>query len=579
MNKSKSDVTFWREGLLTRVSYVYAGIFLATVLFSVFLQRITALFWFGVALGLAYLASVILSRRGASYRVRAWTMIVALVVASVVFYLYAGLNPGPVLACALCLVLTTLLLGRRALLAVLLLMVVFLIGITISMWSGLWSGPLPAVAGVPVPNVWLQTTIVSAFFWAGIGFSVLYVVNALEQNVKRLQEKELQRRNAENARREAEAMAIQSQKLESLGQLAAGIAHDFNNALLVLQGWTDVLKDTDSPELQEQANQAINQAIDHSKNLTTQLLTFGRKQMMSPRYLPLDQIVEGTARTLSRVVPSAITLHIAAKPSGFVFADESQLEQLLFNLVINAGDALPDGGEIHVRSRKTDGVEFEDLPLADEHHWVVLEVEDNGEGMTEEIKGRIFEPFFTTKKVGKGSGLGLATVFGIVKQSKAHIRVWSEPDKGTRFTILFPSVEVAPQTDQYKARKEVLSHHNGRVLVLEDDPLARDFIVFALTRENFNVIVAADGDEALNLIGDQSEPIDLLNTDAMFPGAPLNKVIATFEKFNPKGRVLICSGFVPDDIAMQGLESGRYEYLPKPCTAEQLKAKIATILA
>lgn len=579
MKLENSSSVFWREGLLTRVGVIYLSIFVATTLLSVIMMRFTALFWFGLILGLSQMVSLLLKNQGARYVLRAWLSVASLVIASAAFYLFAGLNPGPVLAFAFALVLTTLLLGRGALILALTLMLLFLLGITGAMWFDLWRGPMPAVVGVPTPDVWLLTTAVSAVFWAASCFSVLYVVDALKQNAQRLREKESQRRDAERARREAEAMAAQSQKLEALGQLSAGIAHDFNNALLVLRGWTSILRNNAAPELTEQANDAIDQAIDQSEQLATQLLTFGRKKVRSPRYVSMDSLVENTGKTLGRVVQSRIRLNVEVEPAGFVFADEGQLQQLIFNLVINSRDALPGGGTITVRSRPATEAEISELSSSGRRSWVVLEVEDDGIGMEADTRERIFEPFFTTKDVGKGTGLGLATVFGIVEQNGGHIRVWSEPDQGARFTILFPSYEVAPQPESVRVGKLAAAQQGGRIFVVEDDPLARDLLVFTFGQNGFDVVAAADGDEAIELLGRDDEGFDVLSIDAVFPGASLQTVIQTFESSNPSGRVLICSGYMPDEIAMGGADAERFDYLPKPFTADELFTKITRMLA
>lgn len=567
----------WREGLLRRVGHVYVGIFVATMLLFLFLGRITALLWFGFALMAGRSVAWVLEKRSVGYRARAWVMILALVIASASFYLFAGLNPGPVLACGFCLVLTALLLGRRALVMILLAMIAYLLVITAIIWSGRWVGPIPAVVGIPAADVWLRATIVSALFWIGTAFSVLYVVRAMERNVARLREKEQQQRAAEKARREAEAKAMQSQKLEAIGQLAAGVAHDFNNALLVMRGWNQLLRDSDSPELKKKANTAIGQAIDQSEHLARQLLAFGRKQVRTPRYLDFADVVATTVETLGRVVSAPIELSVMVRQRPYVFADETQLQQLLFNLVLNARDALAEDGKITVTLRDDDSGRADGEAGAGLQR-VVLEVEDNGEGMNESVKSRIFDPFYTTKEMGKGTGLGLSTVFGIVQQSEATIDVWSEPGKGSRFSIAFSCVEVAPVVDKSKRPAVVSGRRQGRIMVLEDDPLARDLLIFALSQQGFTVIDVQDGTAALELLQQAHEPIDLLSADTVFPGAALNDVIQAFKKANPEGQILICSGYVPEDIAVQGIESGRYEYLAKPFTATRLVRKILSML-
>jgi len=584
MSDLDSHGALWREELLRRVVYVCFAIFVGVIVLSLFLGRPSAFLWFGVILGFASAVMVVMSRYGLSYRSRAWTIVLLTLAASAIFYVFAGFNPGPVLSAALCIALAAMLLGQAAFIAVLTLMTTFLLGIAFTMWLGAWSGPHPQIATVPSPSAWFWTTVVTVLFWLGLGYSLLYVVDAVEMNVERLREEAKQRRKAHQRRREAEAVAAQAQKLEALGQLSAGIAHDFNNALLVLRGWNDILLMDDSPATRAKATDAINQSIDQAKHLASQLLTFGRSQARKPRYLQISEVVQGTADTLRRIVPAKFGFRTDIRESGFVLADESQLQQLLFNLVINARDALQDGGTIDVRCRVAEDGEISQPDHDDVNGWVIIEVEDDGIGIDEETKQRIFEPFFTTKEAGRGTGLGLSTVFGIVKQSNATISVSSEPGDGTRFRIVFPLVDMAPPSGAATASTSLAEHESlpttngGRIFVLEDDPLAQELLLFALHGAGFTTVRASNGDEALKLISNDSKPFDLLSADVVFPGAGLDQVIATFKQHNPSGRVLICSGYVPEDISLADLESGAYEYLAKPFTPKRLIDKISSML-
>ena len=579
MSESRSGFAAWRETLLTRVGYASIAVFIGAMAFSLIVRRPTGMLFFGVILGIGYVLQQLLSRSGSSYRLRASFFVATTVIASGYFYWFAGMQAGPIMAAAFTIVLASMLLGRTAFLGVVAVMVTGLFVMWATISSGFWEGPTPQIAELPVTDRWFRSTIVTGVFWLGMGYAVLFVVAAVESNVARLNEEAEQRREAQKRRREAEAAAAQSQKLEALGQLSAGIAHDFNNALLVLRGWNDILQEDDSAETREQAIAAIGQAIDQSEQLTNQLLTFGRSQMRSPRYLSIHEVVERTVDTLRRLFPTRVDLDVDIHDAGYVFADESQIQQMIFNLVINARDALLDGGRIDVRCRRADDADVEDFDAANSDDWVLIEVEDNGVGMDEDTRQRIFEPFFTTKEKGKGTGLGLATVFGIVQQSDASIDVVSEPGKGTCFRMLFPSVEVAPESESEPRRPQARIARTGRVFVLEDDPLARELLIFALKHAGFDTVEASNGDEALSLIKRDNQTFDLLSADAVFPGAGLEEVIAAFELYNPHGRVLICSGYIPDDIPLPGLESGLYEYLPKPFTADRLVKRITSMLA
>jgi len=584
MSDPKSHGASWREELLRRVVYVCSAIFIGVIVLSLFLGRPTAFLWFGVILGLASALMVVMSRLGFSYRSRAWTIVLSTLAASAIFYVFAGFNPGPVLSAALCIALAAMLLGQAAFIGVLTLMTTFLFGIALTMWLGVWSGPHPQITAVPTPTAWFWTTVVTVPFWLGLGYSLLYVVDAVETNVERLREEAKQRRKAHRRRREAEAVAAQAQKLEALGQLSAGIAHDFNNALLVLRGWNDILLVDDSPATRAKATDAINQSIDQAKHLASQLLTFGRSQARKPRYLEISEVVQNTADTLRRIVPAKFGFRTDIGESGIVLADEGQLQQLLFNLVINARDALRDGGTIDVRCRRARQGEISGPDQDDVYGWAIVEVEDDGVGIDADVKQRIFEPFFTTKETGKGTGLGLSTVFGIVKQSNATISVSSKPGDGTRFRIVFPLVDMAPQSNSRaestaRADREPLPKtQGGRIFVLEDDPLAQELLLFALHGAGFTTVRASNGHEAMKLINNDTEPFDLLSADVVFPGAGLDEVIATFKQHNPSGHVLICSGYVPEDISLEGFESGSYEYLAKPFTPKRLIDKISSML-
>ncbi len=573
---TESDPGDWRHGLLRRVGHVYVGIFLASLVFALLIGKAIAVTWFGVILMLGRAVAYGMARLSLSYRIPAWTMALSMVVASAQFYIYGGPNPGPVLACAFSLVLTALLLGRTALLGVMAAMAFLFLAITGAMWTGLWTGPNPPVNALPTPNFWLRTTVVSVFFWCGITFSVLYVVGALERSTESLRRKEEQRRQSEAARLEAQHRAGQSQKMEALGQLAAGVAHDFNNTLLVIRGWNELVRNSESEDLRSKANQAISQAIDQSEYLARQLLTFSHKQVRKPRHLQLNLVIENTAETLGRLLPSNIRLDIEHGTSSWIFVDEGELQQVLYNLLINARDAITDGGEIRIQTRDSDG---SDMSVASPGKWVAIEVKDNGVGMDQSTSDRVFEPFFTTKGVGKGTGLGLATVFGIVQQCNGHIEVATRPHDGSRFTIWLPRVEAVPQTLQKLPLASAAAETTGgNVLVLEDDPLARDLLTFALSRARFAVTVASDGDEAIGLLNNNSEPYDLLCTDAVFPGAGLSEVITRYRETNADGKILICSGYIAESIIIPAVESDVLAYLPKPFTADQLIQEISDLL-
>ena len=515
-------------------------------------------------------------------------IVASFALASTLAYVGMGFLAGPALTVAFSLVVAGLLLGRIAFISMLLSFSAFLVLLTVLVATGAWQGPTPMDTNPGNPNNWIRTGVVTIAIWTGLGFSILYVVNAIEDNLaghraalSRLRQEIADRRAAETARREAEAIAHQAQKMEAIGHLASGIAHDVNNALLVIKGWNEIRSQYDSQDTQREATQAIESAAEHTAQLSRQLLTFARKEVRKPKYVYLEKLVSETVRTLRHVVGSKIDLRFESEDEGLVYADEAQIQQLVFNLVINARDALQGTGEIRVSISRADDRLVESLQPAG-NDWIALRVTDNGPGIDENVRQRIFEPFFTTKQPGEGSGLGLSTVLGIAQQSGGHVDLDSTPGN-TVFTVLLPAadldnIDAVPRPLDQSAGGALSNPQNLRILVVEDDELARRMIRSMLTRTGNEVRDVANGDDALRLLQIDPAPFDLLCSDAVFPGASLEAVLDAFEKHSPDGSVLVCSGYVPDEIAVSKLESGEYAFLAKPFTGSELLASIQDIV-
>ena len=572
----------WREHLLNRLRRLVLPVAMLSAAIGVSLSRTDATRWFAGGILAVSLLITVLSSPRFSYATRAWSMLSAVFGIALGAYVFVGLSPGPVLTVAFCLVFAALLLGRKVMTAALLLAGAYVFALAGAIALGLWSGPPQLDVDQRDPLFWVREGSIAVFTWGAVAFSVLFVVNALERTSRRrrlaLEEKDeaLQRLQSEStARREAEAIAVQSQKLDALGQLAAGVAHDFNNALVVVKLWTEILAASKSQEEVEEALQAIENATDQGEQLARQLLTFARKEVRAPRNLRLDEVVADATRTLGRLLPSTIRMRVDTQSDGAcVFADETQLHQLMFNLLINSRDAIDGDGEVVLRTYCVDDADTED-GLG----WAVLEVEDDGAGMDEGTQRHALEPFFTTKEPGRGTGLGLSTSFGIVEQSLGRLEVDSAPGSGTRVTISLPRVELAAENRLPEPPRDPRpGHRAARVLVLEDDPLVRAPIVLMLRRCGFEVLDADDGHTAVRLLADADAPIDFLCTDAVFPGASLRQVIDAFEAASPTGRVVICSGYVREGLALRGVEAGLYEFLPKPFAAHELVAKLDSML-
>ncbi len=580
----------WREGLLARLRTLMFGILALGGLTTTVGARAEGMRTFGIIMiVISVVLIVILSSKRLSVLARSLASVFAFGGASFVSYFFAGILSGPAVAAALTVILAALLIGQRALIVTVVIFATLHLSLGAAVGLGVWEGPQPADLNPSDPIIWFRTGFTAIVVWMGIGFSVLFVVRTVERNLNRrqaamaekdealarLQTEIVERQSAEKARREAELLATQAQKLDAIGRLAAGIAHDFNNALLVVQGWNDMRSETDRDDDDRDATRSIEQAVQQGAYLSKQLLAFARKDVRTPHYMSIDKLVDELANTLRRLLRAGIELRVNAKSGASVFADEAQLQQVMLNLVINARDALPEGGTINIEVRKTGAPEG----ASDHDDWIVIEVRDDGVGMDEQVRGLAFEPFFTTKTRSQGTGLGLSTVFGIVKQSGGEVEIESTPDHGTTVSVYLPAAEESQAEGESPATGEVERVIDARVLVLEDDPLALKLIMRSLERSGMTVTPAVDGDEALEKLGDVDEPFDMLCSDAVFPGASLAEVIAAFEQHSPGAGILICSGYVREELAIKGVESGVYGFLAKPFTRQDLIEKVEATLA
>jgi len=386
-------------------------------------------------------------------------------------------------------------------------------------------------------------------------------------------------KEAEAEGRRLEEALRQAQKMEAIGRLAGGIAHDFNNLLTAIVGYVELARITAhdaSPELRMSLDQ-IGRAADRAADLTRQLLAFGRKQMLEPRVLDLNEVVSSVEEMFRRTIGEHISLKVElAEELRRVRADRGQIEQVLANLAVNARDAMPEGGELVIRTENVDiddftGRRFE-LPSGS---YAALTIADTGVGMDDTTLARIFEPFFTTKEQGKGTGLGLATVYGIVRQSGGGISVQSWPGEGAVFKILLPG------TAEAEIRPRTLSQRDfpvgvETVLVVEDDPAVRQLVSSALDRQGYEVLVAPAPAEALEWYGDGAKRIDLLVTDVVMPGMGGRELAERLAYVHPTMRVLYTTGYTDDPLLTEGRMYGAL--LEKPFSPGDLIRKAREVL-
>jgi two-component system cell cycle sensor histidine kinase/response regulator CckA len=384
-------------------------------------------------------------------------------------------------------------------------------------------------------------------------------------------------------KRSLEAQLLQSQKMESMGRLAGGVAHDFNNLLGIITGYGELLRKRvgADPRLVKYVDDIV-KAADRAAGLTRQLLAFSRRQVLQPRILDLNAVVAETEKMLRRLIGEDIQLMtVLDEHVGPVRADPSQMDQVLMNLAVNARDAMPRGGRLTIET----GNVVLDQAYAREHagvepgHYVMLAVSDTGHGMTPEVRSRIFEPFFTTKDPGKGTGLGLATVHGIVKQSEGHIWVYSEPGRGATFKVYLPRTDAPGLAIEAPAPVPIeLPRGSETILLVEDEASLRELVRECLEASGYKMLEASHGTAALEVGERHPGRIDLLMTDVVMPGMSGRELAEHLRASRPEIRTLYMSGYTDDAVVLHGVLAEDMAFLQKPFTAAQLARQVREVL-
>jgi two-component system cell cycle sensor histidine kinase/response regulator CckA len=379
-------------------------------------------------------------------------------------------------------------------------------------------------------------------------------------------------------RRRMEERLVESEKLEAIGRLAGGVAHDFNNLLTVISGYAELLRGEVGPH---RALDQIEKASEQASALTKQLLAFSRRQVFNLEAVDVDEIVGELQPMLERIIGDDVQVTISlAGGSACVEADRSQIERVLLNLAANARDAMPHGGRLTIETALVDLDSDYEATHGDIEPGVhvLLAISDTGTGMSEQVRKRLFEPFFTTKGAGEGTGLGLATVFGVVKQSRGAIYVYSEEGRGTTFKIYLP---VAPSTvagDGAGSVEPAVRPGSETIVVVEDDESVRELVQLMLSGHGYNVLAAADGESAARLCAEHPNGVDLLLTDVVMPEVNGRVLAERLGAMFPSLRVLFMSGYSDEAVVRHGIIRPNTAFIEKPFSETTLARKVREVL-
>jgi signal transduction histidine kinase/ActR/RegA family two-component response regulator len=523
-----------------------------------------------------------------AFRTAAISLLVVLLVSAAMVASRGGFTAGSLSVSVLLIMLAALFFGRlgaaTALVAVVLIMagtgVLVVQGYIPPMSRELWD---PAIGGV-----WMRQTLLMALLGIVLAAAELYVVERLARQVEvhqnlaaREREQRLALERAERERAQAERALEQSRRIEALARMAGGVAHDFNNALTVIVGGAEMARlHSSSPADVEQCLDEVLRAANSAAELSRRLMLLGRQHIAKPRPTSIADLLDRLKTPIRRILPDDVQIALnAPDQDAIAFVDDAELERALLNLALNARDAMPRGGRLTIAWRIVDASGAPDLA---DGRYISISVTDTGQGMDRETLDRIFDPFFTTRSDKGGTGLGLATVYAFTKESRGAVSATSTPGNGTTITLNLPEAVAVDLTAESLAtepeeRATLAAARGERVLVVEDRPDVRASMARILSHHGFIVSETHDGDSALRMLSRRKD-FALMCIDGVMPGLETATVIERAKQLAPSMPVLVCSGHVQEDLLRRGIATGRYAFLAKPFSAQQLLICVTQLL-
>jgi signal transduction histidine kinase/CheY-like chemotaxis protein len=574
MQGDRDDCRSWRERSIARFAGLFAWTMIAGGLFALGSAEGTRRLWLASGTIVAGLVVLLLRALKIDARMLGAAIIIAGMAASMGSYAWIGFLSGSGVAMATTVMLTGLLFGPRVLVAVLVLQAVCVSAIAFLVTHGHLAAPDLDGLDPMSSSVWLRTMSVSFLLLVLFSSALVQITGHMDRSIERAEAETVRRERAERMRAELERKATETRHLETIGRLASGVAHDFNNNLTAIIGMSELLKsELDKGSMHREMVQQILDASLRSAELARQLLAYSRKARVQPTPTQIEDVVSSSVSLVRRSMNPNIQVTLELGANGAtVSADPALLQSAIMNLLLNARDAMLEGGRLTIRTR-VDHVrpEGRDAPPENDHGWVELTIRDTGHGMDREVLSRAFDPFFTTKAPGEGTGLGLSAVSGTVESHGGHIEVESTPGAGTTFRVKLPLIDSETEA---VASEPTLKRGSAEILLVDDEPTVRHTAGALLASLGHHVTLAEDGDHAIRMAQDAVSPFELIVLDSKMPGLSREETFRALRESVPGVPVLFWSGRAGDETLDKLLTEPDTDFIQKPYRASELADRV-----